>query len=286
VNGASLRLAPGDEGDPLLAGVPARRLERTVVRLDPGSVVRLAVLRGRTQRTVTVTTAAPREVAGMDDGGEARVWRFDGAPFEGRGLDGLERLERSPERRAELEARVRAFGDSARARAERRPALGLRVQPTGSARDSLGLFVAAVTSGGPAEGAGVVEGDRIAAINGVDVRVPRDELEDGAAAAARAARFTRELQRARPGDDVALRLWRDGQWRDVRVRAGRAAEVFGDEGVFFRELAPMAPRPPMPPLPPMPPARSFERRPAPRPPLAPLAPTAPRVRLWRGGTAI
>jgi predicted metalloprotease with PDZ domain len=229
VDGTPLRLAPMDDDDPLLAAVPARRLERAVGRLAPGSTVRLTVARGRAQRTVSVTTAAPAQVAGMSDApreGDVRTFRFDGGPP-------------APERLAEAEARMRMLRDSMRERAERRPALGLSVQPTGTARDTLGLFVGAVTSGGPAERAGIVEGDRIAAINGTDVRVPRDEADDAPAGRARAARFTRELQKARPGDEVALRVWRDGQWRSVTVRAGRASEVFRADGVLAGELAPV-----------------------------------------------
>src|SRR5437868_7260898 len=53
--------------------------------------------------------------------------------------------------------------DSAMAK---RAALGLELRTTGTRRDTLGVFVEAVTPKGPAEAAGIVEGDRIAAING------------------------------------------------------------------------------------------------------------------------
>lgn len=243
VNGTSLRLAAEDVGDPMLAQVPARRLERAIGRLAPGSTVRLTYLRGRQQRTATLTTVAPTQVAGLET---PRVREFrierDGAPRPPMPPMGpmasmprmapmpgapLRPAEPTPEGRAEFEARMRTIRDSARAREERRPALGLAVQATGSARDTLGLFVRSVTSGGPAEKAGIVEGDRIATINGADVRVPRDEVQDGMAGAARASRFTRELQKAKPGDEVTLRVWHDGAAREVRVRAGKASEVLG-----------------------------------------------------------
>ena len=43
-----------------------------------------------------------------------------------------------------------------------RAALGIELRPTGTRRDTLGVFVAAVTPRGPAETAGIIEGDRIA----------------------------------------------------------------------------------------------------------------------------
>ena len=46
--------------------------------------------------------------------------------------------------------------------------LGVSTSTAGE-RDTLGLFVSAVTPGGPAEKAGIEEGHRIAAINGVSL---------------------------------------------------------------------------------------------------------------------
>jgi len=48
--------------------------------------------------------------------------------------------------------------DSAMAK---RAALGLELRTTGTKRDTLGVFVEAVTPKGPAETAGIIEGDRI-----------------------------------------------------------------------------------------------------------------------------
>ena len=60
----------------------------------------------------------------------------------------------------------------------------MTVASTGSARDTLGVFVQSVVHDGPAEKAGIVEGDRIAAINGVSLRVAREvaKLKAGEAA--------------------------------------------------------------------------------------------------------
>src|SRR3954467_7221107 len=64
-------------------------------------------------------------------------------------------------------SRVAYRMDSAMAK---RAALGIELRATGTRRDTLGVFVEAVTPKGPAESAGIIEGDRIAAINGVDLR--------------------------------------------------------------------------------------------------------------------
>jgi hypothetical protein len=228
VNGQSLRLAPGDAGDPLLAAVPGRRLTRAVGRLVPGSEVELRYARDGRERVARLRTAAPEAVATV--GPDGPIERFFGP-----GGPARDSTVRDDVRR------LRARGDSLRARAAERPVLGLTLGGTGSARDTLGLFVRAIVTGGPAERAGVVEGDRVAALNDVDLRVPRDERDAPEAAAARRARFTRELARLRPGDRVTLRL-AGGRPRTVTATVGRAAEVYRDgPGAFgFGELGPGA----------------------------------------------
>src|SRR5689334_24279231 len=53
--------------------------------------------------------------------------------------------------------------------------IGITTSASSSMRDTLGLLVSAVTTGGPAERAGIEEGSRIASINGVSLRVsPND----------------------------------------------------------------------------------------------------------------
>jgi C-terminal processing protease CtpA/Prc len=155
---------------------------------------------------------------------------------------------------------------------EDRPVLGLSVHSTGSRRDTLGIMVQSVAEEGPAEKAGIYEGDRIAAINGVDLRVSREDAGDDWVGNARSNRFSRELGKVKVGDDVELRVYSNGQFRTVRVKAARRGDVykeegrrmgffFGDEGGFgaFGRIAPMPPMPPM----------------------APMAPMAPRVRIFR-----
>lgn len=126
--------------------------------------------------------------------------------------------------------------DSAMAK---RAALGLELRATGTRRDTLGVFVEAVTPKGPAETAGIVEGDRIAAINGVDLRTTAADVEDPYTNGLAAHRLTREVQKLTPGSRVALRVYSGGRFRDVQVTAGRASEVMRLGGHFnFRVPGP------------------------------------------------
>jgi hypothetical protein len=117
---------------------------------------------------------------------------------------------------------------------------------------------------GPAEKAGIFEGDRIAAINGVDVRVRAEDAGDAQIAGARIQRFRREISKAKPGDNVELRVWSDGGYKTMRVTLGKASDfrqtrrgmsMFRFDGDDFSfpggHIAPMPPMPPMPPMGPM-----------------------------------
>lgn len=134
-----------------------------------------------------------------------------------------------------------------------RAVLGVSLGGQPSRRDTAGVFVSAVSPDGPAEKAGLVEGDRIAAINGQDLRVPRDDAGDAGAAQARVARLTRVLRGVTVGDEVELRVQSGGRTRTLKVKTARASEL-GDAGEFrfvpglddikMPLLAPMPPRPP------------------------------------------
>lgn len=112
--------------------------------------------------------------------------------------------------------------DSAMAK---RAALGIELRSTGTARDTLGVFVEAVTRKGPAETAGLVEGDRIAAINGVDLRTAAGDVDDPYSNGLASHRLTREVQKLAPGSRVTLRVYSGGRFRDVQVVAGKATDV-------------------------------------------------------------
>jgi hypothetical protein len=126
--------------------------------------------------------------------------------------------------------------DSAMAK---RAALGLELRATGTRRDTLGVFVDAVTPKGPAENAGIIEGDRIAAINGVDLRTAAGDTDDSYANGLAAHRLTREVQKLTPGTRVTLRVYSGGRFRDVQVTTGKASDVMRFGGRFnFRVPGP------------------------------------------------
>jgi hypothetical protein len=119
-----------------------------------------------------------------------------------------------------------------------RAAIGIELRPTGTRRDTLGVFVAAVTKGGPAEAAGIIEGDRIAAINGVDLRTPAADVEDSYTNGLSSHRLTREVQKLTSGTRVTLRVYSNGRFRDVAVTTGRASEVLRQAGRFNLRMGP------------------------------------------------
>src|SRR5688500_1522583 len=112
---------------------------------------------------------------------------------------------------------------------EDRPVIGVSLNPSGSRRDTLGVLITAVTTDGPAEKAGLIEGDRIASINGVDLRVPGSEAGEGAISNAKSNRFRRELRKLKAGDQVELRVWSAGQYKTVRIKTEAAEDVY-EEG--------------------------------------------------------
>src|SRR5688572_14364977 len=119
-----------------------------------------------------------------------------------------------------------------------RAALGIELRATGTRRDTLGVFVAAVTKGGPADAAGIIEGDRIAAINGVDVRTAAADVDDSYTNGLSSHRLTREVQKLTPGARATLRVYSNGRFRDVVVTTGRASEVLRQAGRFNFRVGP------------------------------------------------
>ena len=196
VGDVSLRLDPADADDPVLRTTSERRLRRALARVEAGNELTLRVASGDAERAVRVRTV--------------RADALEPERDERRGAATMERL----------------FG--AGGRDADRATLGLTLGSTGSARDTLGAFVLSVAEGGPAERAGVHEGARIAMIDDVDVRVPAADVDDEAIASRRASRLEERLARVTAGDEVTLRVWDDGRYREVRVRTAKASEVWRD----------------------------------------------------------
>lgn len=186
VNGVNLRVSAMDADDPELQGIGQRRLIREIGKANPGDEVDLRVSTGSASQSYKLRTVSPDDLSPKHT--------MAGMGFERSGL-------------------------------EKRASLGATIGSTGSLRDTLGIFISSVSTDGPAEKAGVIEGDRIAAINGVDVRVPREDAEDAQASAARVNRFMRELAKLTPGDKATLRVYGGGRYREVQVTTGRSSDT-------------------------------------------------------------
>lgn len=106
-----------------------------------------------------------------------------------------------------------------------RRVLGISLAPTGTVRDTLGVFVQSVTKGGPAEKAGIIEGDRIASVNGVSLRVSPEDAEDRSVASSRVNRLQSELAKLEEGKAVELVVVSGGRSRTVRATPVKASEL-------------------------------------------------------------
>src|SRR5258707_212773 len=145
-----------------------------------------------------------------------------------------------------------------------RAAIGVSTSTSGTLRDTLGILITAVTKDGPAEKAGLEEGNRIAAINGVNLRVSRDDAGDRYLSSVKAQRLHREISQLKPGDNVTLSVYSGGRVRDVSVKVARAADIHGAGGMMYFGgdafvMPSMPPMPAMPPMPPMPMIRANQR---------------------------
>jgi len=115
---------------------------------------------------------------------------------------------------------------------DRRAAVGVTLSPTGK-RDTAGVFVQQVVADGPAEKAGIVEGDRIASVNGVDVRVSREDAGDSRAAMARIERLQREIGKLTPGQTADFVVVSGGRSRTVKVTVASARDVHRGDSFGF-----------------------------------------------------
>lgn len=191
----------------------------------------------------------------------------------------------------------------ARADRDDRPALGFGIASNGSRRDTLGVLVISVPDSTPAAAAGLIEGNRIAAINGVNLRVSREDAGDAWASNAKAQRLQREIARLKPGSDVTLNVYSNGQFRDVRIKVARAGDlprrsggmmILGGTGMgmpmpamppmpMMAPMTPMTPMTPMRAMPALPPMPAFRGWPATtmhldfRSPVGPAVPSATRI---------
>jgi hypothetical protein len=120
---------------------------------------------------------------------------------------------------------------SFRTRDGNRAVLGLGTT-SGSLRDTLGILVTDVTSGGPAEKAGIEEGDRLVSVNGTELRLSPADAGDREMQGLMARRLVRMLEKVKPGDQVDLRAYSDGKLRTVKVTTAKASELFKEDTMF------------------------------------------------------
>ena len=153
----------------------------------------------------------------------------------------------------------RVFRRISRSDMEDRPALGIGLGSTGSRRDTLGVLVMSVADSSPAGRAGLEEGNRIAAINGVNLRVAHEDADDPGVGNAKAQRLQREVSQLKVGDNVTLRVYANGQWRDATMKVVRAGDLPHSRRMMYYGGDMMG----MPPMPPMPPDAEWKLRGAP-----------------------
>jgi serine protease Do len=105
-----------------------------------------------------------------------------------------------------------------------RPMIGVSTRTSGK-RDTLGLLVESVTRDGPAEKAGIEEGDRLVSVNSVNLRLSAADAGEADMDGVANRRLIRELEKQKAGDEVELRVYRDGNTRTVRVKTVTADEL-------------------------------------------------------------
>jgi serine protease Do len=212
INGVSLRANVADIEDYESAGTLSRRLVRELEKAKPGDEVELRVYREGRTQNVKVRTVSSDS----------------------------------------LFKRATTFRRVSRDEMDERPALGIGLGSTGSRRDTLGVLVMSVQDSSPAARAGLEEGNRIATINGVNLRVAHEDADDPSLGRTKAQRLMREVSQLKPGENVTMRVYANGQYRDVTMKVARAGDLPRSRGMTYFGGGDFFPA--MPPVPPMPPA--------------------------------
>ena len=194
IDGVNLKMAREDADDPSLQDMMGRRLTRTLDKHKAGDEIEFRVYSGGSTKSVRIKTVAARDL-------DTEQTHAQFTPFPARNDD--------------------------------RAALGLNVGGSVTKRDTLGLFVTSVAPDGPAEKAGIVEGERIARINGVDLRVQGPDAGESDMSRAMYNRLTRELGKLKAGDVATLSVVSAGRTRDVRVTTAKASEVHQSGMSYF-----------------------------------------------------
>ena len=217
INSVSLRANAADIDDYESANTLQRRLVRELEKAKPGDEVELRVYREGRTQAIRVRTVSSDS----------------------------------------LFKRATTYRRVSREDMDERPALGFGLGSSGSRRDTLGVLVMSVQDSSPAARAGLEEGNRIAAINGVNLRVAHEDADDPGVGSAKAQRLMREVSQLKPGDNVTLRVYANGQYRDVTMKVARAGDLPRSRGMMYFGGGDFPGFPPVPPVPPT--GRGFYR---------------------------
>lgn len=96
--------------------------------------------------------------------------------------------------------------------------LGLSLGTSGTDRDTLGLLVTQVLRDGPADRAGIDEGNRVAEIDGVSLRLDPVDIGRQGAIDAVMRRLSRTLRGLQGGEQAALRVFSAGKFKNANVQ--------------------------------------------------------------------
>jgi S1-C subfamily serine protease len=178
---------------------------------------------GESDMSGVMANRLTREMRKIKAGDEVTLQLWTGGSYKSVKIKTVTAEELSPAKRERLD----------RSEIEERAVVGISLGSNGSKRDSAGVFVSAVTDDGPADKAGIGEGDRIASINGVDLRVPREDLGDGMVAGARVSRLQREVAKAKAGQVLDLVVVSGGKSRSVKVTTIKAKDLPHNGGSYM-----------------------------------------------------
>jgi len=130
-----------------------------------------------------------------------------------------------------------------------RAGLGVSLGSTGGKRDTLGVLLMGIDDDGPAAKAGLEEGNRVQSINGVDLRVGREDAGDSYMASSKVRRLQREMEKVKVGDEVTLKVYvGGGRTRDVKVKTVPQSDLKHRSMTIFGGTPMAMPVPPIPPF--------------------------------------
>jgi predicted metalloprotease with PDZ domain len=210
-----------------------RDLARRISAMAPGTEVKLTIQRKGEEKTLPLTVGQPPDQrqgnAGTDQQGSSfqeffRQFGFQDVP------NGMK------DGRFRQNQQFRFPQTQPRAAAENRGWMGVRIQEvTADIADSLGLkkaegaLVAEPQSGSPAAKAGIVAGDVITAVDGMEVKDPRD--------------LARRIGAMAPGTEVKLSIQRKGEEKTLPLTVGSClASAKATPGLTSRSRRTMARR--------------------------------------------